>query len=117
MSELSNVWKVRCGGSTRWCYKYNITVSGCTHHIDCKDCEYAKKELKDAPKEPNKRQRKLPTSNIGDIPNVKKRGRKRRDGDVSGSICNEKPIKVSKTRDNSKVRRRPRSTHQEKLIT
>ena len=117
MSELSNVWKVSCGGSTRWCYKYNITVSGCTHHIECKDCEYAKKELKDAPKEPIKRQRQPPIPNLGDFAIAKKRGRKRRSGGISGPIHNKTPINIPKVRNKRKVCRRPRTTHQEKIIT
>lgn len=117
MSELSSVWKVGSSSQSRWCYKYNITVTGCTHHIDCKDCEYVKKELKNVTTEPIKHRRKSSIHNLGDTTAVKKRVRKSQNGSVSGPISNEKVINIPKVRNNSKVRRRSESAYQERLIT
>jgi len=50
MTEQSDVWKVKQGGTSRRCLKHDIVVTGCTLFYDCKDCIKAEKELKDVPK-------------------------------------------------------------------
>jgi len=116
MTEQSRIWKVKENGMSRRCLRYDIMVSGCTHHLDCKDCEYAKKEAKNATNIPEKRRKKSPTSDISDPITVKKRGSKGPNGGLYRPICTEKPAKISKTGDKRGVRGGSGSTHQEKLF-
>jgi len=38
MSEQSNVWGAKMGGTHMFCPKIGMKISGCTLGIDCKEC-------------------------------------------------------------------------------
>lgn len=115
MTEQNDVWKANQGNTTHRCPKYDIIITGCSLHYECEECIKGKRRLKNVPKETKKHRKKSSTSNLGDSTVVKKRGRKSRNGDVCGPIRDEKPVKIPKTGNKRKVRRRSRSLDREEV--
>lgn len=117
MSELANVWEVRVGGTTRWCRKHGMSVTGCAHHFDCKDCEVPEKEVIHEPKRIKTRKRKPRIQPRTEDIDVKKRARTPRIRPVIGKTSGKKPKKVSKSTGGRRLRRGAGATHQERLGT
>jgi len=115
MTEQSAIWMVRGSGNTRRCLKHGIVVSGCAYHLDCKDCEYAQKEIKDTPNESIERGKKPPIPNLSDFITVKKRVRKEGNGSIYRPSGARKTVKVSETGDTSTARRRPRTPNKKRV--